>query len=82
MVNQRVRTLVRVSGIVQGMGFRPFVYSLACGPELGGLVGNDMDGVFAEGSAYSTTTRTSRPAWPTMAGPVRPVPTAWPESSG
>jgi hydrogenase maturation protein HypF len=43
-----VRTSVRVEGIVQGVGFRPFVYSLATGLGLGGLVGNDVDGVFAE----------------------------------
>jgi hydrogenase maturation protein HypF len=37
-----------VDGIVQGVGFRPFVYTLASGLSLGGLVGNDADGVFAE----------------------------------
>ena len=37
-----------MEGIVQGVGFRPFVYSLATGLGLGGLVGNDVDGVFAE----------------------------------
>ena len=42
------RTAVRVEGVVQGVGFRPFVYSLATGLGLGGLVGNDVDGVFAE----------------------------------
>jgi hydrogenase maturation protein HypF len=47
-VSQRIRTAVRVEGIVQGVGFRPFVYSLATGLGLGGLVGNDSDGVFAE----------------------------------
>jgi hydrogenase maturation protein HypF len=44
----RVRTGVRVEGVVQGVGFRPFVYSLATRLGLGGLVGNDVDGVFAE----------------------------------
>ena len=43
-----IRTAVRVEGVVQGVGFRPFVYSLATGLGLGGLVGNDADGVFAE----------------------------------
>ncbi|HEY1916406.1 MAG TPA: carbamoyltransferase HypF [Streptosporangiaceae bacterium] len=43
-----IRTAIRVEGIVQGVGFRPFVYSLATGLGLGGFVGNDADGVFAE----------------------------------
>ncbi len=47
-MTQRVRKAVRVDGIVQGVGFRPFVYTLASGLSLGGLVGNDADGVFAE----------------------------------
>ena len=47
-VTQVVRTAVRVEGIVQGVGFRPFVYSLATGLGLSGLVGNDVDGVFVE----------------------------------
>src|ERR1700691_1988235 len=47
-MNQRVRTAIRVEGVVQGVGFRPFVYSLATSLGLGGVVGNDADGVFAE----------------------------------
>ena len=43
-----IRTAVRVEGVVQGVGFRPFVYSLATGLGLTGLVGNDLDGVFVE----------------------------------
>ncbi|HJY96118.1 MAG TPA: carbamoyltransferase HypF, partial [Streptosporangiaceae bacterium] len=43
-----VRTAIRVEGIVQGVGFRPYVYTLATGLGLGGFVGNDVDGVFVE----------------------------------
>jgi len=47
-VTPPVRTAIRVEGIVQGVGFRPFVYTLATGLGLGGFVGNDVDGVFVE----------------------------------
>ncbi len=51
----KVRTSVRVEGVVQGVGFRPFVYSLAARLGLAGWVGNDVNGVFAEveGSAHA-----------------------------
>jgi hydrogenase maturation protein HypF len=42
------RLRVRVSGIVQGVGFRPFVHALATAHGLGGFVGNDDAGVVAE----------------------------------
>ena len=47
-VSQLVRTAIRVEGVVQGVGFRPFVYTLATGLGLTGFVGNDLDGVFVE----------------------------------
>jgi hydrogenase maturation protein HypF len=47
-VTAPIRTAIRVEGIVQGVGFRPFVYTLATGLGLSGFVGNDADGVFAE----------------------------------
>jgi hydrogenase maturation protein HypF len=47
-VNLRVRSQLRVEGIVQGVGFRPYVHGLATGLGLAGLVGNDADGVFVE----------------------------------
>jgi hydrogenase maturation protein HypF len=47
-VSEPVRMAIRIHGIVQGVGFRPFVYSLATSLGLAGLVGNDTDGVFAQ----------------------------------
>ncbi|MGH3320566.1 MAG: carbamoyltransferase HypF [Streptosporangiaceae bacterium] len=47
-MNTRTRLLVRVEGIVQGVGFRPFVHSLAGRLGLAGFVGNDTLGVFVE----------------------------------
>jgi hydrogenase maturation protein HypF len=47
-VASHVRTEVRVEGVVQGVGFRPFVYALANRLGLAGLVGNDVRGVFVE----------------------------------
>ncbi len=47
-MTQLIRTAIRVEGIVQGVGFRPFVYTLATGLDLSGFVGNDADGVFIE----------------------------------
>ncbi|GII00151.1 carbamoyltransferase [Planobispora takensis] len=47
-VGGRVRVDVRAEGLVQGVGFRPFVYGLAVRLGLAGCVGNDADGVFVE----------------------------------
>ncbi len=43
-----IRQRLRVTGVVQGVGFRPTVYQLATGLELTGFVGNDSAGVFIE----------------------------------
>jgi hydrogenase maturation protein HypF len=43
-----VRRRIRVTGVVQGVGFRPFVHRLATELDLVGFVGNDPGGVFIE----------------------------------
>ncbi len=42
------RKSIRVKGIVQGVGFRPFVYRLACSLRLNGFVRNTTNGVDIE----------------------------------
>ena len=43
-----VRRQIQVRGVVQGVGFRPFVYRLACEEGLAGFVSNDTGGVTIE----------------------------------
>lgn len=43
-----IRQRIEISGRVQGVGFRPFVYRQAKKHGLAGLVGNDVRGVFIE----------------------------------
>ena len=43
-----IRHRLTVTGVVQGVGFRPFVYGLAHKLALNGFVGNDSSGVFIE----------------------------------
>ena len=45
---ERVRSRVHIEGIVQGVGFRPFVHALALREELTGFVTNDRRGVSIE----------------------------------
>ncbi len=47
------RRAVRVQGIVQGVGFRPFVYTLAGQYGLSGVVRNDAEGVYIEAEGES-----------------------------
>lgn len=46
--NSCYRKRVRIEGIVQGVGFRPFVYQLACNLGISGWVRNDSRGVLVE----------------------------------
>jgi len=43
-----VRRQIRVEGIVQGVGYRPFVYALATRLSVSGCVSNDSQGVSIE----------------------------------
>ena len=47
-VSEIKRCKIRVTGIVQGVGFRPFVYRLAKENNLTGYVLNDSEGVLIE----------------------------------
>jgi len=47
-VAARTRVRLRVEGIVQGVGYRPFVYEVAVRYGVSGFVGNDAAGVFVE----------------------------------
>lgn len=58
----------RITGIVQGVGFRPFVFTLATHMGLTGFVGNDSAGVFVEAegpvdalAAFATALRSEAP---------------------
>ena len=44
----RERHRVEISGVVQGVGFRPFVHRLACELKLSGWTGNSLSGVVVE----------------------------------
>ncbi|MGZ8739487.1 MAG: acylphosphatase [Gaiellaceae bacterium] len=47
-MTERERRRFRVTGVVQGVGFRPFVHGLAHRHELCGFVLNDGQGVIVE----------------------------------
>ncbi len=47
-LEQRKRQAVLVRGVVQGVGFRPFIFRLAHETRLGGFIGNNTDGVTIE----------------------------------
>ena len=47
-IAKRAAMRIRVDGIVQGVGFRPFVFGLAQGLGLAGSIVNDLRGVAIE----------------------------------
>ncbi|GAB0105688.1 carbamoyltransferase HypF [Nocardia sp. JMUB6875] len=48
---------IRVTGVVQGVGYRPFVYKLARERQLAGWVRNDPEGVLIEASGHESVLR-------------------------
>jgi hydrogenase maturation protein HypF len=63
-----VRARITVTGVVQGVGFRPFVHRLATELGVTGFVGNDAAAVFIEAQGLPLTvsefTRRHRRRWP------------------
>ncbi|WP_231390493.1 carbamoyltransferase HypF [Nocardia sp. CNY236] len=53
----RATWTIRVTGVVQGVGFRPFVYKLARAHGLTGWVRNDPEGVLIKASGDESTLR-------------------------
>ncbi len=53
MAEENRRVFVRVRGIVQGVGFRPFIYQLAHRYQLGGWVRNDSNGVEIDAAGHA-----------------------------
>lgn len=66
---------LRVTGVVQGVGFRPFVYQLASSMGLAGIVGNDASGVFVEINADELTCKSFAEAIRSDAPPLASVDT-------
>jgi hydrogenase maturation protein HypF len=69
----RVRIGVRVEGIVQGVGFRPFVHALAHRVGVAGWVGNDVRGVFIEAEGDDSAVAAFVAALETEAPPLAVV---------
>ena len=55
-----VRMRMEIRGVVQGVGFRPFVNTVAHRLSLTGFVGNDERGVFVEVDGVVMTGPTAR----------------------
>ncbi|WP_280461308.1 carbamoyltransferase HypF [Nocardia carnea] len=75
MTAERRRRRLRVRGVVQGVGFRPFVYTTATELALAGEVGNDEAGVLVEveGSAAALDAFAERLRRPPPAATVESV---------
>jgi len=56
--NQYVRVIININGIVQGVGFRPFVYNLALSCHIDGWVNNFPSGVHIEAEGTKKNVQT------------------------
>lgn len=65
-----LRWRLTVHGTVQGVGFRPYVHALANRLRLGGVVGNDTQGVFIEVEGEPSALAAFRAALPAEAPPL------------
>lgn len=70
MESEKRRLQVKVQGIVQGVGFRPFVYQLAHRLQLEGWVRNRADGVEAEIAGHPDDVQAFLRALPREAPPL------------
>ena len=64
------RWRLRIQGVVQGVGFRPFVYTLATRHRLAGFVSNNSDGVHIEIQGPRETLETFRDDLKTQPPPL------------
>src|SRR3990170_1950261 len=58
MERETTRAKIRVKGIVQGVGFRPFIHNLAKRHNLKGFCLNDSEGVLIEAEGRSIDVKT------------------------
>lgn len=68
-----VRGIIRLGGVVQGVGFRPFVYRLAHDFALTGRVYNDLHGVVIEAEGPEPAVQAFYEALPVQAPPLAQI---------
>ena len=64
MANEVIAKKLHVNGIVQGVGFRPFVFQLAEKHELKGEVANTSSGVIIHVEGQAAQIAAFEKAWP------------------
>jgi hydrogenase maturation protein HypF len=68
--SETIRLQLEIRGVVQGVGFRPYVYNLARGHGLAGFVLNSPRGVFIEIEGHPATVESFVAALPIEAPPL------------